>query len=444
MYLINKVKSMFSDSLGRNMFFSGLCKPASMLVSYIYVPIALGYLGVEKYGIWATILNILSWIGFFDIGIGNGLRNKLTESLNKEDRNNADPSKLISSAYFFISVIMVAVSIVFVIVAQFLNWGRLLGAPDSNEDLKKVVVISFLFVAFNFILSICRNVLYALQKAAFVSFMQLGIQLINLVGVIILRHFSEASLISIAILYGASQILIDGTAGLIIYCRNKGLRPRIKNISKESSRSLTSLGLQFFAIQICGLILYATDSLLISYIYGAKDVTPYATVNKLFMIVSGLYLAFISPIWASVTQNKTIGNISKIKKMLKHLNLLMIPFAAMAVIISVFFRPISFLWLREELVYSNTLIILGAAYCLLTIWTNVYATVLNGLEVMKIPVILSIVNAVINIPLSLFFGFYLGMESAGILAGTVICMLIAGIAEPILLHKEFIRLEKEN
>ena len=78
-----------------NMIASGVCKPLSMIISYIYVPIALDYLGVEKYGIWSTILTILSWISYLDIGIGNGLRNRLTESINKKD---GQEKKLISSA----------------------------------------------------------------------------------------------------------------------------------------------------------------------------------------------------------------------------------------------------------------------------------------------------------------------------------------------------------
>ena len=56
------------NSLYKNMAISAICKPLSMIISYIYVPIVLNYLGIEKYGVWATILAILSWISYFDLG----------------------------------------------------------------------------------------------------------------------------------------------------------------------------------------------------------------------------------------------------------------------------------------------------------------------------------------------------------------------------------------
>src|SRR5574341_1512330 len=37
------------------------------------VPLTLGYLGQERYGLWATISSFLVLLQFADLGIGNGL-----------------------------------------------------------------------------------------------------------------------------------------------------------------------------------------------------------------------------------------------------------------------------------------------------------------------------------------------------------------------------------
>ena len=57
------------NSVTRNMVVSGVYKPIAMVLSYVYVRFSLSYLGIEKYGVWSTILTIISWINYFDIGI---------------------------------------------------------------------------------------------------------------------------------------------------------------------------------------------------------------------------------------------------------------------------------------------------------------------------------------------------------------------------------------
>ena len=56
----------------KNMILSTVYRALSMVISYLYVPVVLAYLGEVKYGVWTTILNVLSWITYFDIGIGHG------------------------------------------------------------------------------------------------------------------------------------------------------------------------------------------------------------------------------------------------------------------------------------------------------------------------------------------------------------------------------------
>lgn len=46
----------------KNMALSTVYKALSMFISYLYVPVVLAYLGEVKYGVWTTILNVLSSI----------------------------------------------------------------------------------------------------------------------------------------------------------------------------------------------------------------------------------------------------------------------------------------------------------------------------------------------------------------------------------------------
>lgn len=60
-----------------------LIKGAGVIISVLSMPAFLRYFDDKAVlGVWYTILGVVTWIDFFDLGIGNGLRNSLVDSFN--------------------------------------------------------------------------------------------------------------------------------------------------------------------------------------------------------------------------------------------------------------------------------------------------------------------------------------------------------------------------
>lgn len=430
-------KSRGSSDVAINMLLSGLFRPISMIVNLIYIPIVLRYLGVEKYGVWSTVLSILSWIGYLDIGIGNGLRNKLTASIAKKDI--AQSKQYISSTYAITVFIMVGFTIVAWILSGYVSWENVLGVEAFGENLVLIIRLSIALTAFNFVLSICRNVLFALQKASVVSVLEPITQVLNLGGVLFLSSVSSSNLLLIACIYGSAMIITNLVASIVLYSKYSELRPTIYDVSLKTGGSLVNLGVQFFIIQLCALVLFTTDNLIISNLYGAIDVTPYSAVNRLFNAIAMMFTALLAPIWSSVTKAKVENNYKWMRMLIRKLWMLMVPFFAGAFVLGFVFEPVAIMWLGQALNFSPGLIILGVMYGLLTIWCNTYSYIANGLELMRPSIVVAVVQAIMNIPLSLFFAEALGWKSAGVLAGTVASMMVAAIAMPIYVHKNISR-----
>ena len=74
-------------------------KVAGSLLGFISAPLALDCLGESKYGIYISVLSIISWIYYFDLGVGNGLRNRLAANLANDEYDKAkkllDTNKLV-------------------------------------------------------------------------------------------------------------------------------------------------------------------------------------------------------------------------------------------------------------------------------------------------------------------------------------------------------------
>ena len=74
-----------SISVKKNIIGSFIIKGISILISLMLVPMTLGYVSSEMYGIWLTLSSIMLWLNFFDIGFTLGLKNKLATALAQKD-----------------------------------------------------------------------------------------------------------------------------------------------------------------------------------------------------------------------------------------------------------------------------------------------------------------------------------------------------------------------
>ena len=95
-----------------------LVKGLSLLLSLFSMPAYIRFFNDDTtLGLWFTVLSVLNWILYFDLGIGNGLRNYLSETYAKKDTEAS--KRYISSAYVAVGVLCLSLAIVFLAVFRF-------------------------------------------------------------------------------------------------------------------------------------------------------------------------------------------------------------------------------------------------------------------------------------------------------------------------------------
>jgi O-antigen/teichoic acid export membrane protein len=115
----NKGQSTRTGKIAQNVLSSGAFKFLSILISFLMVPVTLDYLDKARYGLWAALSSVLAWFFIFDIGIGNGLRNKFTEL--KAKGLNDEIKYYISTTYFLFSIMAVLIILIFIFINHFLS-----------------------------------------------------------------------------------------------------------------------------------------------------------------------------------------------------------------------------------------------------------------------------------------------------------------------------------
>ena len=414
---------------------SGALKLGSMLVSFVYVPVVMNFLGTYKYGIWATLLNILSWVGMFDIGIGNGLRNKLAEAI---ARGEAELGRtLVSTSYVIMTTLISLVALVGGLAATQADWVGLLSAYECNESVLAVIEIAFLGACMALVFSLCSSVLYALQKTHLVNLLFLSQQILMLVSVALAECIvgPQSSLLCVALLYVGANVLAYVVATLVLFTYERDLRPSLRAVDFSKARSLLGLGALFFIAQVASLVLYATDSLIISNLFGPEEVTVYATANKVFSAVSSLFTAMVTPFWSSTSAALACGNVRGIRTDMRKMIRLWVVFSFGAAILAFVFKPAVRIWLGRDLGFNDAFVALMALYAVVFMWNAIYSQVANGMSLMKFVTVTAIVQMAVNIPLSVFLATMCGMGMQGVLFGTLLSMGISAISYPIYVNR---------
>jgi len=405
-------------------------KALAIGLSYLLVPLTINYLNIEQYGIWMTLLSVMSWVAFFDIGLGNGLRNKLAEAVSLNSIKLA--RTYVSTAYLAVTLIALLFFFILILALPFTPWDKIFNtASVTNTELLKVVFVVGFFFLFNFVLSLCNQMFYAYQEASLATLRSVLLNLFALIAIYILIHHASGNLLYLGICYGLSMVLSNLILIFYFFKKHSTVIPSKKYIELGKIREIAFLGVKFFIIQIAVLVIFATDNMIITQILGPAEVTSYNVVFKLFSVITIVHGIMIAPLWSAYTDAYAKGDTNWIRNTLKKLNLLMIPIMIAVSILIVFAKDIINIWVGPEIEFPCLLAVLMGVYVIISVWNNIYAYFVNGIGRITPQLYSAIIAGLINIPLSVYFAKSLAMGINGVILGTIVSLFLFAIIGPI-------------
>lgn len=420
----------------KNILASFAIKGISVLTSFLLVPITIKYLNAENYGIWLTLFSIISWFGLLDIGLGNGLRNKLTEAIALKKYKLA--KIYVSTTYAVLSIIMLTACVLFLLANQYFNWSSFLNVnPSIANELRHVVAIIFVFFSSQLVVKLISTVLLANQKTAFASSLNTIASVISLIVVYVLSIKTQGSLLYLALAIGAINVIVPILVSIYLYKRQyKNIAPSIKFIKFKFSKQLMNIGFMFFLFQSTALIVVATDNILISKLINVTSVTPYNIAFKYLSPLTVFFSLISAPLWSAYTEAYTMKDYDWIKRTTKKMIqiwFILLLLAIPAVALSPFVYK---LWIgnKSELP-SIYLTIWMSVYILFSAWNQIFGNFINGVGKLRIGFIIAIITSLINIPLCILFTKYLNFGLCGIIIASSVSLLPDLILLPMQYYK---------
>jgi O-antigen/teichoic acid export membrane protein len=413
----------------KNIMASFIIKGITVAISLLLVPLTITYINPTRYGIWLTLSSIIGWFAFFDIGFGNGLRNKFAESIALGEHEKA--RIYVSTTYAVLSIIIAAVLLIFFCINPFLNWSKILNSPSGMAgELGLLALIVFVFFCMRLELQLLVTVLSANQQPARASLFDLLGSLFSLVVIFILTKTTSGNLVYLGIVLGFSPVAVLIASSTWYYTHEyKRYAPSFSYVKFSYARNLMSLGVKFFLLQVAGVILYETTNIIIARLFGPAQVTPYNISYKYFSIITMLMGIMMIPFWSAYTEAWIKNDIGWIKNSLKKLKLLWALLSILTIIMLVFANLFFRLWVGKEIKVPISISVILAVYVIMNAWTTRYTLFLNGAGKIKLQLYLSIMGMVLNIPMAVYLGKKIGI--AGVLLSTVILCFINVVVQPV-------------
>ncbi|MEI6821260.1 MAG: oligosaccharide flippase family protein [Bacteroidota bacterium] len=416
----------------KNIILSIGLKGISIIIGLIYVPLLLDVFDKERYGVWLTVSSLVLWFGFLDLGLGNGFRNKFSEAIAKNNQKLA--KEYVSTIYISLGAVSICIIPIFIIVNSFLNWNLILNTNvASNGELSLLSLTVFLSFIFRFVLQLIGQILMADQRPALNNSFNLIGNIISLTLILIVGKIMKVhSLPILGLILSISPVLVLFIATIFFFkTYYKQYSPSFKHFKIKHIRSLLSLGVFFFFIQIASLVINYSTNILIAQFCSIKDVSVYNVVQRLFTVGTMLFSIVLMPMWSAITEAYYKDEIAWIKNSMKKLFRLALLLSSVTFLLLIFSKVIFKLWIGNRLDIPFSLCVIEALRTLIFMFFGPFSTFLNGVSKIRLNVYMTLVETIFFIPLAYIMSKYMNMGIIGILLAAIIIEIPLRVCQPI-------------
>lgn len=386
----------------KNIIASFFNKGLAIVITLLLVPVTIGYLDSEQYGIWLTLSSIVAWISYFDVGLGHGFRNRFAEAKAKGEHTLA--RKYVTTSYATLFLIFGAILIVTEILTPLLNWSSLLKVTTDNALLIDVVSILLLGSCVNFVLHITGILLSADQRPALSAIITTIGQGFALATIYVLTLTTDGNMRYLAVALSWIPCLVLAVVTVVLFRgQYKAYAPSLRYLDFSLVRNIIGLGGKFFVIQLSMLVIFQLVNIILSRVLGPEAVTEYNVSYKYFSVTQMIFNIILSPYWSAYTEAYTNEDYDWMKRIYKQLTRTWLYLSGLNLVMLAF-CPLAYqLWLGDKVEISWAVSIAMCIYLTVLSFSNMYMILLNGIGKVMLQMYIYVVCAIVSIPCTYTF-----------------------------------------
>jgi O-antigen/teichoic acid export membrane protein len=230
----------------------------------------------------------------------------------------------------------------------------------------------------------------------------------------------------LAIAWVGPQLVIGMlSAAHLFVIRHPALRPSLSSVDGGAARALLGLGLSFSGISIAGLVISYTDNIVIIQVLDPASVPRYAITFAVVQLVVALEMSILDAAWPAYAEAASRRDVDWLVSAHRRITRLVVAIATFfAVALLLAGRAAVRIWAGPDGEPPDTLIVVFAALVVVQSVLLAHGRLLTAIGGVGANMRLGLLNAAINLPLSIVFARAFGLP--GVALGTLVGYLAVG------------------
>lgn len=392
---------------------AAVARVVGLATLFISVPLVIGYLGSERYGMWITMSSLIAALGPLNLGIGLGLLTLVSDAHGRDDRVTA--RRAISTAAAMLTLIAAVSAVVFALTFPLIPWAQVFNvvSPTAVAEAGPASAVLFAAFALGLPLGIVGQIQLAYQSGYISSAWTIVGNLGSLVALILVIHL-RGSLPALVLALTWVGLVTAALNGWFLFRRQRpSLMPRRRDVELSTARPLLRTGALFMVLQLAALAGYQLDNFVIAQLMGAPTVQEYAVPAMLFALAPAFLAFALTPLWPAYRESLARGDAAWVRRTLRRSIILAaavnIP-SSLALIVA---APLLLqLWVGAA-VHPTLLLLLGlGTWATMNTLNGPFAMLLNGANVVGFQAACAVAMAIANVTISILLVQRIGVSGA--------------------------------
>ncbi len=260
-----------------------LAKGLGAVSSLVSVPLTVGYLGKEQYGLWMAIGSLLTWATLADFGMARGLQNHLSEAYGREDHEQA--GRLMSTAFFALLFLAILLGILFIPALYLVPWASILHItePALLAELRPALGAVMAVFLLQFPLSVVGQAYAAYQRGHVGNLFGIASSVLSLALLLVVIH-ERLGLPWLILASGGLGVGVTLASLTYLVREMPFLRPRLALVTRAAMAGLVRVSTPMLIFELGSLLINESQLLLIARLIGVAAVTDYSIFLKVFSV----------------------------------------------------------------------------------------------------------------------------------------------------------------